>query len=223
MLLFQFLLSSGSSALLPETLYRADGVLVVDTATHRQLIFDRQYTVIQSSVEHDSIRSGLAYIEGFHIAAMAVPEVRKVLFVGGGGCVAPTQFAHFYPGARVDVVEVSAQIASVAQRYFYYDRPIVVEDARDFIARVADNYYDVVLMDAYYGDGIMVEGLDLKRIGNVVMTNSLSGKGEGTRFDVPGKRQKLFMTGGELRLKPYNVSLLPRLREIYESAERMDR
>ncbi len=191
---------------------------MMDTPTHRRMIFDGKYSVIQSSVEHDSICSGLSYIDGFHLAAMAAEKLERVLFVGGGGCVGPTQFAHFYPSATIDVVEISEQIASIAKRYFYYDRPIQIEDAKDFTERTPDGYYDVVLMDAYYGDGVMVEGLDLRRIGQVVMTNSLSGAGSGIRFDVPGKRQKLFMEGGTLALKAYDVRVLPRLREIYKSA-----
>lgn len=202
------------------TIYQVDGVRVVDTDRHRQMIFDGEYTAIQSSVEHDSICSGLPYIDGFHIAAMAVPEVRKALFVGGGGCVAPTQFAHFYPNARIDVVEISPQIAFIARQFFWYNGQIVIADAKEFVRDVPDNFYDVVLMDAYQEDGVMVEGLDLKRIGSVVMTNSLSGQGEGIKFSVPGKRQKLFMTGGTLTLKPYNARILPRLLEIYKSGQK---
>lgn len=201
-----------------ETLYMSDGIRVVDTPTHRQMIFDGEYSVIQSSVEHDSIRSGLPYIDGFHIAAMAAGDVRRVLFVGGGGCVGPTQFAQLYPGIVIDVVEISSRIASIALRYFYYEGLIRIADARSFVAGVPDNYYDVVLMDAYHGDGVMVEGMDLKRIGRVVMTNSLDGSGEGLTFRVPGKKQVLRMTGGELRLRPYDSGLLPNLLEIYKSA-----
>ncbi len=185
-------------------LYLNNDISVVDTETHRQLLFGDW---VQSSLEHGSIRSGLAYVEGFHLAMMAAGDVGKVLFVGGGGCVGPIQFQAMYPGLAIDVIEISSEIAMIAREYFGYTGNIIVADARDVDCRG----YDLVLMDAYGLDGGLVSGIDTGEA--VVMTNSL----DGSMFSVPGKRQKLFLTGAKPRLAAYDRKLLPNLEDIWRS------
>ncbi len=186
---------------------------MVDTATHRQL-FTGNYSALQSSLEHGSLRSGLTYIEGFHLAMMAAESPKRVLFLGGGGCVGPLQFAALYPGISITVVEKSAQIMGIAYRHFNYEGDIVVADAADFVAAQPDNSYDVVLVDVYDEECWKVNIPGVYRIGTVVMLNELSGFGTGRVFKVPGSKQILDLHGGDFKLRPYNKALLPCLAEI---------
>ncbi len=196
--------------------YQSSGISVIDTDTHRCLVFVDQHNTIQSSIEHDSIRSGLAYVEGFHLAMMAASfPVRNVLFLGGGGCVGPTQFAAMYPGTTITVVEKDPYIAEIARKYFYYEGLIVIQDAASFVAREPGGWYDVVIVDVYEADGREIEIPGVSRIGKIVMTNKLSGSGLGRVFKVPHKpNQILDLCGGDFELRPYDIFLLPNLAEI---------
>ncbi len=200
-------------------IYQGDGIQVVDTETHRCLIFNGKHDVVQSSLERESwFRSGNIYVEGFHLAMMAAkPPVRRVLFLGGGGCVGPIQFDAMYPGAMVTVVEKDPRIAAIAEKYFGYEGNIVVEDAGSFVARQATMSYDVVIVDVYETDGRKVDVPGVFRVGKVVMFNELSGRGTGYVFSVPGAKQILDLHGGEFRLGSFDAGLLPYLSEIANS------
>ena len=71
--------------------------------------------IIQTRAERSGLRGGTRYTDGFHLAALSAGDVKRVLFIGGGGCIGPRQFAASYPDAQIDVVEVDAQIAALAE------------------------------------------------------------------------------------------------------------
>ncbi len=118
------------------------------------------HTRIKSS---DPLMSGARYTDGFHLSVALAGPPRRVLFIGGGGAVGPRQFAAFYPEAEVDVVEIDAQILCAARRFFGLkdDRRLHahVGDGRSFIAAAPDDWFDVVVLDAYAGAGYLVQPL----------------------------------------------------------------
>ncbi|MEF8788392.1 MAG: fused MFS/spermidine synthase, partial [Planctomycetota bacterium] len=88
------------------------------------------------------------------------PRPERILVVGLGGGVIPRELHHYYPRAKIDVVEIDPAIPRVARRFFRFpDDPRInvhVADGRAFIEKVAagddGQKYDLIVLDAY-GEG----------------------------------------------------------------------
>ena len=117
--------------------------LLIVSPTHEQ---------VQSRQDpRNELSSGQSYVDGFHVAMLDRPGARRVLFLGGGACVGPRQFAAAYPDAKIDVVESEPLVVATAKEHFGLvpdDRLAVhVEDARTFLATASP--YDVIVIDTY--------------------------------------------------------------------------
>ena len=92
------------------------------------------------------------YTEFFHLGKILNPELKKVLFVGGGGFSGPTNFLLMYPDIEVDVVELDADVIDVAKNFFELKEvqrlKIYNEDARRFLTDTQEKY-DLIILDAY--------------------------------------------------------------------------
>jgi spermidine synthase len=94
----------------------------------------------------------LPYTRYFRLVEHFVPEMRRLLVLGGGGFSFPKYALANYPNVSVDVVELDPGIVALARDYFELkDHPrqdIIAEDARTFLNR-NQKAYDAILCDTF--------------------------------------------------------------------------
>jgi spermidine synthase len=94
----------------------------------------------------------LPYTRFFRLAEHFVPEMKRMLVLGGGGFSFPKYALAHYPDVRVDVVELDPGVTALAREHFELkDHPrqrIVAEDARTFLNRNRETY-DAILCDTF--------------------------------------------------------------------------
>ena len=99
--------------------------------------------------------SAVSYTSLLHCGLVFHPEPRRILFVGCGGGVAPTEFTRGY-GVEADVVEIDEHVVKVAEEYFYMKRGkdlrVHIMDGRRFIEST-DEKWDMIVLDAYTSGG----------------------------------------------------------------------
>ena len=84
------------------------------------------------------------------MAGAGEKEELEVLVLGMGTGTYGSQCARYFPGARVEGVEIDEKITALARDYFALpeDVPVTTYDGRAFLQAV-DRRYDVILVDAY--------------------------------------------------------------------------
>ncbi|MBR1497544.1 MAG: fused MFS/spermidine synthase [Oscillospiraceae bacterium] len=77
-------------------------------------------------------------------------EDAEVLVLGMGTGTFASQCREFFPGIRVEGVEIDEKITELAREYFELDAavPVTTYDGRAYLAAV-DGSYDVIMVDAY--------------------------------------------------------------------------
>jgi spermidine synthase len=89
-------------------------------------------------------------IEPFTVATEP-PE--RIAILGNGAGTTARAYEEFFPGTRVDGVEIDGELHEIGKRYFgLRERPqlhLYTEDARPFLRRV-DARYDAIFVDAYH-------------------------------------------------------------------------
>ncbi|MDQ3588292.1 MAG: fused MFS/spermidine synthase [Actinomycetota bacterium] len=76
---------------------------------------------------------------------------RRVAILGNAAGTTSRAYERFFPGTRVDGVEIDPELSEIGRRYFDMTNPrlrLYHEDARPFLRRV-DARYDVISVDAY--------------------------------------------------------------------------
>jgi len=76
---------------------------------------------------------------------------RRVAILGNAAGTTSRAYEEFFPDARVDGVEIDAELSEIGKRYFDMSNPrlrLFHEDARPFLRRT-DGRYDVISVDAY--------------------------------------------------------------------------
>ncbi|MBQ3921255.1 MAG: fused MFS/spermidine synthase, partial [Firmicutes bacterium] len=140
--------------------------------------------------------TGMYYDYALAAPAMAAAEKQggeplDILILGNGTGTFATQCARFFPGCRIDGVEIDGKISSLA--YDYFDMSPEVDifeyDGRAFL-QATDNKYDVIMVDAYQDITIpfqmsSVEFFDLVREhlnerGVMVVNMNMHSDGEGS-------------------------------------------
>lgn len=84
-------------------------------------------------------------------ASSGKPPARIAILGNAAGTVARA-YGHFFPGTRVDAVEIDGKLTELGRRYFDLRNPrmeVFDEDARPWL-RQADDDYDVIIVDAYH-------------------------------------------------------------------------
>ncbi len=108
---------------------------------------------VQSAIFLDSDALVLDYANYYHLLKFFKPDFQKTLIIGGAGYTFPSDYLKKYPQATIDVVEIDPQMTEIARKYFRLeDDPrlkITHQDGRVFLNQLANNQYDVVLMDAF--------------------------------------------------------------------------
>ncbi|HEV2711956.1 MAG TPA: fused MFS/spermidine synthase [Gaiellaceae bacterium] len=85
------------------------------------------------------------------VAALA-PRVDRVAMLGNAAGTAARAFARFYPGVKLDGVELDPAVSEAGRRFFQMGETRQLEvydmDARPYLRRT-DRRYDVIIVDAY--------------------------------------------------------------------------
>lgn len=133
-----------------------------ETETTKLLRFDKY---IESSIYcRPPYESACTYTDLLHLPLIFDPKPRKVLFIGGGGGVAPrTYYEHYYqrspdpdPEFEIEIVEIDPCVLEIAQKHFRLklsDRlKAHVQDGRIFLSNT-DRKYDIIVLDAFTTGG----------------------------------------------------------------------
>ncbi len=118
---------------------------------------ERQLELNEGQAVHSTWRPG-AYLTGNYWdealvlpwAASARPP-RSIAILGNAAGTVARAYGHFYPGARVDGVEIDGALSDVGRRLFGLSGPhlhLHTADARPFL-RSSGRRWDVILVDAY--------------------------------------------------------------------------
>jgi spermidine synthase len=78
---------------------------------------------------------------------------RRLAILGSGAGTTARAYGHYFPGTRVDAVELDGDLHDVGKRFFgLRDRPglrLITDDARPFLRRTSRRY-DAIFADAYH-------------------------------------------------------------------------
>jgi len=118
---------------------------------------DRELELNEGRAVHSLHREG-SYLTGDYwdeflvlpFAARSRP-LRDVAILGNGAGTTARALGHFFPGVRVDAVEIDAELTELGRRYFDLRNPrmtVFEEDARPFLRRVSRRY-DAIMIDTY--------------------------------------------------------------------------
>jgi spermidine synthase len=117
--------------------------LYLDGNIHSQMYKDKPEELVNT------------YTKYFHLGFLFNPNVKDVLFVGGGGFSGPKNFLSMYSDVRIDVVEIDPDVISAARNYFNLPVDndgsrlmIYNDDARNFLSKT-EKKYDLIILDAF--------------------------------------------------------------------------
>jgi len=142
---------------------QAGGVIYEkDTPYHRLVVMDNSLTGVRTLILDNNFHSAMdlnnpdrivyTYTGYFHLGFLFNPEIRNVLFIGGGGFSGPKRFLKDYNWITVDVVEIDPEVIQVAKEYFGVRNQerlnIYNEDGRMYLVN-SNKKYDLIVLDAY--------------------------------------------------------------------------
>lgn len=105
-----------------------------------------------------------AYHRAFCRVFDLVPNVQRLLAIGGGGFAFPKYVAEKHPAIVTDVVEIDPAIIEAARRWFYLDEAcelqqrgggqlnVICADGRRILDNAAPSSYDAIVLDAFVRD-----------------------------------------------------------------------
>jgi spermidine synthase len=130
-------------------------LVVADDDDSRYLRFDSSF---QSGMFLSSpFRTRFAYTDYLHLGLAYAPGATRVLVVGLGGGAVQKRIWRDFDDVVVTTVELDPDVVDVAYRWFALPRdgrlPVEVDDGRRFLQRT-DARWDVILVDAFYADGV---------------------------------------------------------------------
>lgn len=131
-------------------------VSVVEDGSVRILRFARKG--INTEESRMDVRQPLAQLNEYTalmFAGLLFDErPQDVLVIGLGGGVIPEALRHYYPQARIDVVEIDPVVVEAARQFFLFRTDAAmsahVSDGRVFVKRTP-RQYDLVFLDAFQG------------------------------------------------------------------------
>ena len=156
-------------------------LFVVEDEESRYLRFDSSF---QSGMYiDDPYRTRFAYSDYLHVGLAYKPDAKKVLIVGLGGAAVPKRLWRDFKDVEITTVELDPEVVETAYKWFSLPHDpridIEVDDGRRFLQR-HDERYDVIMVDAFYSDGVpfhltTLEFVELMRDrltpGGVIATN----------------------------------------------------
>ena len=128
-----------------------------DAAGLRTLRFGEDGVSLTVVSVDDPGRLVMAYTRLLPACLAFVPRLTRLLVVGLGGGALPRFFRHHFAEAKIDVVEIDAEVVALAREFcgFAEDEHLqaFVEDGRDFI-EASDGGYDVIILDSFDAESI---------------------------------------------------------------------
>jgi spermidine synthase len=136
-----------------DTIYHR--ITVDEDGSYRYLRLDRYW---QSGWDVQApLRTVFPYTDYLHLALIFNHNLRRALFIGLGGGIAPSRFLHDYPHMQIDVVELDPAVVDVARKFFALPSTsrlrVYTQDGRLWLRRTP-NRYDLIVLDAYLIDTI---------------------------------------------------------------------
>jgi spermidine synthase len=130
-------------------------LLVVDAGGSRYLRFDSSF---QSGMYiRQPFRTRFAYTDYLELGLAYNPNAKNVLVIGLGGASALKRVWRDFGDVRLTVVELDPAVVETAYTWFALPRDpridVEVDDGRRYLQR-HDDRYDVILLDAFYADGV---------------------------------------------------------------------
>jgi spermidine synthase len=102
-------------------------------------------------------RTRFAYTDYLQLGLAYNPSAKNVLVVGLGGASAPKRVWRDFGDVRLTVVELDPAVVETAYKWFALPHDeridVHVDDGRRYLQR-NDDRYDVIMLDAFYADGV---------------------------------------------------------------------
>jgi spermidine synthase len=102
-------------------------------------------------------RTRFAYTDYLELGLAYNPNAKNVLVIGLGGASAPKRVWRDFGDVRLTVVELDPAVVETAYKWFALPHDpridVQVADGRQYLQR-HDDRYDVILLDAFYADGV---------------------------------------------------------------------
>ena len=107
---------------------------------------------VHSLIKPGSYLTG-RYWDGLVVFPFATLEraPKRIAILGNAAGTAARMYGHYFPGARVDGVEIDGELTDIGRSYFDLEGPDLhtyTADARPWL-RQSDGDYDVIVVDAY--------------------------------------------------------------------------
>jgi spermidine synthase len=142
-------IEEGSVVLKKDTAYYEMKIVDYPATKLRVMYLDSSWTgakYLNSSV------AAFKYSDYFHLPRAVNPQIRKVLFIGGGAGIGPQRFLEEYPDVSVDVVDIDPEVNDAAFKYFgLQDSPrlnVYADEGRMFLLK-SGKKYDLIVIDAF--------------------------------------------------------------------------
>ena len=136
-----------------------------DTRYHRLFVMDDEnsrYLRFDSSFQSgmyldDPVRTRFSYSDYLHLGLAYNPNAKRILIVGLGGGSTQKRLFRDFKDVEITTVELDPEVVSTAYKWFKLPRSprvvVEVDDGRRFLQR-HDDRYDVIMVDAFYSDGV---------------------------------------------------------------------
>ena len=138
------------AGLLYEDESRYQFIQVVERDGVRRLYLDEGLAT-HSVWRRDTVLTGGVWDTYLAVATLP-PRLQRVVMLGNAAGTAARAFARFYPGVRIDGVELDPAVSAAGRRFFEMGKTPGLEvhdlDARAYLRRT-DRRYDLIIVDAY--------------------------------------------------------------------------
>ncbi len=130
---------------------------VVDDAVCRSLHFGSEPRQ-SSMLLRDPLDLALSYTRALAASLLFNPAPKRLLLIGLGGGSLAKFLLHYLPNSYIDVVEMRQRVVDVAHSHFKLPEDprlkIHIGDGGAFIRNGTEDTYDLLLIDAFLGEGI---------------------------------------------------------------------
>jgi spermidine synthase len=118
---------------------------------------ERLLELDEGQAVHSVYRPGSFLTGGYWDDSLVLPFAtrsappRRIAILGDAAGSMARAYGHFFPGTRIDAVEIDGDVTAIGRRFFRLRAPhlrTITADARVFI-RTAGPRYDVIILDAY--------------------------------------------------------------------------
>jgi spermidine synthase len=141
-----------------------DGRVIYETETEYQYARviqrddgSRVLELNEGQTFHSIYRPATSLTDGYTDGFLVLPFLtldrspRRIAVLGNAAGTVSRAYEEFFPGTRVDGVEIDAELSQIGRRFFDMNNPrlhLYHQDARPFLRRI-DARYDVICLDAY--------------------------------------------------------------------------